>query len=226
MPSIRTSSASFVTKRATRTTRRSALAEIEEEADEYRKIAERRVRLGLLLSEIGAGNGVDVTEQEMQRLIMQAASQYQGKDRENFVRYVQQEPMAAAQLRAPLYEDKVVDFLFAKAKVTDRKAPAPSLRPISNPRKGMCTGPAAATTTARLPSRRRRRRAAKGKAKARRRGRARCRGARQGPGRKGFGQAQAGQAAEGRAGQQGAWAKAEAKPDAKPKAKKAPAKKA
>ncbi|MFL6766175.1 MAG: trigger factor, partial [Sphingomicrobium sp.] len=99
-----------------------ALAEIEAEAGEYRHIAERRVRLGLLLSEIGAANGVDVTEQEMNRLIMQAASQYQGKHRETFIRYIQQEPMAAAQLRAPLYEDKVVDFLFARAGITERKA--------------------------------------------------------------------------------------------------------
>ena len=50
----------------------------------------------------------------MNQLIMQAAQQYQPKDRENFVRYVQQEPMAAAQLRAPLYEDKVVDFCSAR----------------------------------------------------------------------------------------------------------------
>ena len=99
-----------------------AMKEIEAEASEYRKIAERRVRLGLLLSEIGAANGVDVTEPEMNRLIMQAAAQYQGKDRETFIRYIQQEPMAAAQLRAPLYEDKVVDFLFARAKIADRKA--------------------------------------------------------------------------------------------------------
>jgi len=99
-----------------------ALAEIEKEAGDYRRIAERRVRLGLLLSEIGAANGVEVTEQEMNRLIAQAASQYQGKDRENFLNYVQQEPMFAAQLRAPLYEDKVVDFLFSTAEVTDRTA--------------------------------------------------------------------------------------------------------
>ena len=99
-----------------------ALKEIDQDADEYRRIAERRVRLGLLLSEIGAANGVEVTEQEMNRLIMQAASQYQPKDRETFIRYIQQEPMAAAQLRAPLYEDKVVDFLFSKADITDRKA--------------------------------------------------------------------------------------------------------
>ena len=97
-----------------------ALAEIESEADDYRKIAERRVRLGLLLSEIGSANGVDITQQEMNRLIGQAAAQYQPKDRDRFIQYVQQDPMAAAQLRAPLYEDKVVDFLFERAEITDR----------------------------------------------------------------------------------------------------------
>ncbi|MDQ3482191.1 MAG: trigger factor [Pseudomonadota bacterium] len=101
---------------------KAALLEIETEADDYRSIAERRVRLGLLLSEIGAANGVQVSENEMRQLIAQAASQYQGKDRERFLQYVQQEPTAAAQLRAPLYEDKVVDFLFSKAKITERKA--------------------------------------------------------------------------------------------------------
>ncbi|CAM3145484.1 Trigger factor [Sphingomonas antarctica] len=97
-----------------------ALAEMEAERDDYRRIAERRVRLGLLLSEIGQTNGVEVSNQEMQRLIAQAAQQYDPKERERFVQYVQNEPMAAAQLRAPLYEDKVVDFLFSKAEITDR----------------------------------------------------------------------------------------------------------
>jgi trigger factor len=101
---------------------KAALAEIENEADEYRKIAERRVRLGLLLSEIGAANGVEISEQEMNRLIAQAAQQYQGEDQKRFLQLVQQDPMFAAQLRAPLYEDKVVDFLFGKAEVTDRTA--------------------------------------------------------------------------------------------------------
>ena len=118
-----------------------ALAEIEAEAAEYRRIAERRVRLGLLLSEIGAANGVDVTEQEMNRLIMQAASQYQGKDRETFIRYIQQEPMAAAQLRAPLYEDKVVDFLFSKAEVGDRKATRAELEADLEAEEGHVHGP-------------------------------------------------------------------------------------
>ena len=97
-----------------------AKAELEAEKDDYRGIAVRRVRLGLLLSEIGQANSVEVSAQEMQRLVMQAAQQYRPQDRERFVQYIQNEPMAAAQLRAPLYEDKVVDFLFGKAEVTDR----------------------------------------------------------------------------------------------------------
>src|SRR3546814_5085860 len=93
---------------------------METEPEEYRTIAIRRVRLGLLLSEIGQPNGVEVSQAEMNRLVMQAAQQYNPKDRERFIQYVQQEPMAAAQLRAPLYEDKVVDFLFDKAEITER----------------------------------------------------------------------------------------------------------
>ena len=98
-----------------------ALKEIEDEKDDYRRIAERRVRLGLLLSEIGQANGVEVTQQEMQMLLQQAAQQYRPEDRERFVEYVRNEPMAQAQLRAPLYEDKVVDFLFDKAEITERE---------------------------------------------------------------------------------------------------------
>jgi len=98
-----------------------AKAELEKDRDDYHAIAERRVRLGLLLSEIGQANGIEVTQAEMQRLIAQAAAQYQPKDRERFAQYVQQDAMAAAQLRAPLYEDKVVDFLFSKAEISDRE---------------------------------------------------------------------------------------------------------
>ena len=98
-----------------------AKAEIEGEKDDYRAIAERRVRLGLLLSEIGQGNGVEVSNQEMNMLLQQAAQQYREEDRQRFVEYIQNEPLAAAQLRAPLYEDKVVDFLFDKAEVSERE---------------------------------------------------------------------------------------------------------
>jgi len=120
---------------------KAALAEIEKDADEYRGIAERRVRLGLLLSEIGQANGIAVTEQEMNRLIGQAASQYQGKDRERFIQYIQQEPMAAAQLRAPLYEDKVVDFLFDKAEISERKAGRAELEADLESEEGHVHGP-------------------------------------------------------------------------------------
>ncbi|MBS0253894.1 MAG: trigger factor [Proteobacteria bacterium] len=98
-----------------------ALKEIEDEAEDYRKIAVRRVRLGLLLSEIGQANGVEITAQEMQMLIQQAAQQYRPEDRERFVEYVRSEPLVAAQLRAPLYEEKVVDFLFDQAEVSERE---------------------------------------------------------------------------------------------------------
>jgi trigger factor len=99
-----------------------ALAEMEKDKDDYHKIAERRVRLGLLLSEIGRQHNVEVTQQEMRMLAAQAAQQYAPKDRERFMEYVMGDAVAAAQLRAPLYEDKVVDFLFDKAEITDRTA--------------------------------------------------------------------------------------------------------
>ena len=118
-----------------------ALAEIEKDAAEYRQIAERRVRLGLLLSEIGAANGVQISEQEMRNLIVQAASQYQGEDRDRFLQAVQQNPMFAAQLRAPLYEDKVVDFLFSKADVTDRKSTRAELEADIESEEGHVHGP-------------------------------------------------------------------------------------
>lgn len=98
-----------------------ALKEIEAEKDDYRAIAVRRVRLGLLLSEIGQQGGVEVSQQEMSMLVSQAAQQYRPEDRQRFAEYVQSDPLVAAQLRAPLYEDKVVDFLFDKAEVTTRE---------------------------------------------------------------------------------------------------------
>jgi trigger factor len=97
-----------------------ARAEMEKDREDYRRIAERRVRLGLLLSEIGTKNNVQISQQEMNMLVAQAAQQYRPEDRDKFVQYIKNEPMAAAQLRAPLFEDKVVDFLFSKAEVTER----------------------------------------------------------------------------------------------------------
>ncbi|HVQ08511.1 MAG TPA: trigger factor [Allosphingosinicella sp.] len=98
-----------------------ARKEMEKERGDYRTIAERRVRLGLLLSEIGQKNDIQISSQEMNQLIMQAAQQYKPEDRQKFVEYVRAEPMAAAQLRAPLFEDKVVDFLFAGADIAERE---------------------------------------------------------------------------------------------------------
>jgi trigger factor len=118
-----------------------ALAEIEKDSAEYRRISERRVRLGLLLSEIGAANGIEVTDQEMNRLVAQAAAQYQGQDRERFLQLVQQEPMFAAQIRAPLYEDKVVDHLFATADVTERTATRAQLEADLESEEGHVHGP-------------------------------------------------------------------------------------
>ncbi|MCC2979286.1 trigger factor [Sphingomonas sp. IC4-52] len=119
---------------------KAAMEEMEKERDDYRKIAERRVRLGLLLSEIGQANGVEVTQQEMSRLIAQAAQQYRGEDQQRFIQYIQQEPMAAAQLRAPLYEDKVVDFLFEKAEVTERETTREELEAAIESEDGFATG--------------------------------------------------------------------------------------
>jgi trigger factor len=96
-----------------------ARAEIEKEREDYRRIAERRVRLGLLLSEIGNRNGIAVSQAEMNRLITQEAARYPG-EQQKVVKFFQENAMAAAQLRAPLYEDKVVDFLIAKAELTER----------------------------------------------------------------------------------------------------------
>jgi trigger factor len=77
----------------------------------------------------------------MNRLIGQAAAQYQGQDRDRFIQYVQQDAMAAAQLRAPLYEDKVVDFLFSKAEITDRKASRGELEADLESEEGHVHGP-------------------------------------------------------------------------------------
>lgn len=121
-----------------------ARAEMEKEVDDYRRIAERRVRLGLLLSEIGQKNGIEVSQQEMNQLVTQAAQQYRPEDRQRFVEYVRSTPMAAAQLRAPMYEDKVVDFLFSKAEVTERPASREELQHAIEAEEGHVHGPGCA----------------------------------------------------------------------------------
>ena len=86
--------------------------------DEYMKIAERRVRLGLVLAEIGTRQNVQVTDQEVNQAIMQEARNYPGQERQVFEFYTKN-PGAAAQIRAPIYEEKVCDLIFSLAKVTD-----------------------------------------------------------------------------------------------------------
>ncbi len=87
--------------------------------DEYRRIAERRVRLGLVLAEIGRRENVQVTDQELMQAMQREAMQY-GQQAQQVFEFFRSNPNAQAQLRAPLYEDKVVELLFAKATVTDK----------------------------------------------------------------------------------------------------------
>ncbi|HWE45373.1 MAG TPA: trigger factor [Caulobacteraceae bacterium] len=85
---------------------------------EYRDIAERRVRLGLVLAEIGRRGGVTVTDQELSNAVMNEARNYPGREKD-VIEFYRTNPNAAAQLRAPVFEEKVCDWLFAVSKVTD-----------------------------------------------------------------------------------------------------------
>ena len=87
---------------------------------EYRSIAERRVKLGLLLSEIGRRSQVEVKQDEIARAVMSEARRYPGQERK-VIDFYQNNPDALARVRAPLYEDKVVDYILDTAKVTERK---------------------------------------------------------------------------------------------------------
>jgi trigger factor len=87
---------------------------------EYRKIAERRVRLGLVLAEIGRRGNVVVTDQELTQAMQREAMQY-GQQAQQIFDFLRNNPNAQAQLRAPLYEEKVVDLILGQAKVTDKK---------------------------------------------------------------------------------------------------------
>ena len=87
---------------------------------EYRAIAERRVRLGLVLAEIGEKNNITVTEDELSRAVMERARQFAGQEQRVWD-YYRQNPQAAAALRAPIFEEKVVNFLLELAGVTESK---------------------------------------------------------------------------------------------------------
>ena len=92
-----------------------------EPTDEHNKLAERRVRLGLLLAELGQRAEVEVTDAEMTQAIMNQARQYPGQERE-FFEFIQQNQQMQQQMRAPIFEDKVVDYIFELAQVTDKEA--------------------------------------------------------------------------------------------------------
>jgi trigger factor len=87
---------------------------------EYRKIAERRVRLGLVLGKLGEQNGISIANDEVQRAIMARARQFPGQEQQVFQFYAQNQ-QAQAEIRAPLFEDKVVDFIAELATVNERK---------------------------------------------------------------------------------------------------------
>lgn len=91
-----------------------------EASDEDKKLAERRVRLGLLLAELGQKAEVEVTDAEMSQAVMAQARQYPGQERQ-FFEFVQNNPQMQQQLRAPLFEDKVVDHVFEQATVTEKE---------------------------------------------------------------------------------------------------------
>ena len=88
--------------------------------DEHKKLGERRVRLGLLLAELGQKAEIQVTDAEMTQAMMNQARQYPGQERE-FFEFVQKNEQMQQQMRAPLFEDKVVDYVFELATVTDKK---------------------------------------------------------------------------------------------------------
>ncbi|WP_182084622.1 trigger factor [Aureimonas sp. ME7] len=91
----------------------------EKAREEYRKLAERRVRLGLVLSEIGEKAGVTVSDEELQRAVIEQVRQYPGQEQQVYD-YFRKTPEAIQGLRAPIYEEKVVDHLLATVDVTDK----------------------------------------------------------------------------------------------------------
>jgi trigger factor len=87
---------------------------------DYRAIAERRVRLGLVIAEIGERNNINVSEEQLQAAVMEQVRQMPGREREVWD-YYRNNPGALSALRAPLFEDKVVDFLLELAEVTEKQ---------------------------------------------------------------------------------------------------------
>ena len=94
---------------------------------EYRSIAERRVRLGLLLSEIGRKNNVQISQEDLNRAVFTEARNYPGQEH-LVIQYYQKNPEAKEALRAPIFEEKVVDFIIELAKVSDKSVSVDDLR--------------------------------------------------------------------------------------------------
>ncbi|MED5473708.1 MAG: trigger factor [Pseudomonadota bacterium] len=92
----------------------------DDDKKEYRQIAERRVRLALVLQEVGRLNNIEVSDEEVQRALFQEASRYPGQEKQIMELY-QKNPQAMASIRAPLYEDKIVDFITEMAEVSEKK---------------------------------------------------------------------------------------------------------
>jgi trigger factor len=97
---------------------------------EYRTIAERRIRLGLLLSEIGRTNNIQVANDELARAMRQEAARYPGQEQQ-VMEFFRKNPSAAANLRAPIFEEKVVDFMLELAQVTEREVAPEELTPAA-----------------------------------------------------------------------------------------------
>ena len=95
--------------------------------DEQKALAERRVRLGLLLAEIGAKNEIEVTDQEMTQAVMNEARKYPGHEQQ-FFQFVQQNPQMQQQMRAPIFEDKVVDYIFELTEITEKEVSKDDLK--------------------------------------------------------------------------------------------------
>jgi trigger factor len=109
----------------------------EEQGDEalkadYRRIAERRVRLGLLLAEVGRSNNITVTQDEMNQAITREARRHPGYERQ-VLDFYRQNPGAVANLRAPIFEDKVIDFIVELAKIEERKITPQDLLTMPDP---------------------------------------------------------------------------------------------
>jgi trigger factor len=98
-----------------------------EPTEEHTKLAERRVRLGLLLAELGRKNEIEVSDAEMTQAVMNQARQYPGQERQ-FFEFVQQNPQMRQQIQAPIFEDKVVDYVFELATVKDKEVSKDALQ--------------------------------------------------------------------------------------------------